>query len=119
MAFDFINTKKLAKRIAELKEELAHLTHLESFLGTKSKRGRPTKTKDSALSKAKKTGKRAKRGKLGETILKYLSTKGNTGAHVKEIAQHAKTKPATVTAWFYTTGKGKTKKVKPATFALK
>ena len=119
MVFDFINTKKLAKRIAELKEELAHLTHLESFLGSKPKRGRPTRVKATTPAKSKKPGKRAKRGKLGETILKFLSSKGNAGAHVKEIAHHAKTKPANVTQWFYTTSKGKTKRVKPATFALK
>jgi hypothetical protein len=65
-----------------------------------------------------KTGKRAKRGKLGKSITKFLQGK-TAGAHVKDIAAAVKTKPANITAWIYTTGKKLTKKVKPATFALK
>ena len=126
MATSFINIKGLAKRIAEVKHELAQLLHLQSFVGATSgkKRGRPAKTKSAAAVKsAKPTVKRGrksgKRGALGAGIIKFLSTKGKEGAHVKVIAAAVGTKPTNVTAWTYTTGKGKVKKVKPATFAIK
>ena len=114
MANDFINIKKLTARIKEVEAELAQLLHLKSFLGTPAKRGRkPTKP---AKVKVKKT--RGKRGALGESILKFLSTKGKEGAHVKDIASHVGTKPTNITAFAYTTGKKKgVKKVGPATFA--
>ena len=67
----------------------------------------------------KKGRKSAKRGALGAKILKFLSTKGKEGAHVKDIAAHAGTKPANVTAWTYTNGKSKVKRFKPATFEIK
>jgi hypothetical protein len=38
---------------------------------------------------------------------------------VKDIAAAVGTKPNNVTAWTYTTGKSKVKKVKPATYAVK
>ncbi|MEJ0000921.1 MAG: hypothetical protein WDO13_18185 [Verrucomicrobiota bacterium] len=83
----------------------------------------PTPTKDrgrsaNASTKSTPARKVVKRGKLGEGILRYLQSKGSAGAHVKDIAVAVKSKPANVTAWFYSTGTRTTKKVKPATFAL-
>jgi hypothetical protein len=51
-----------------------------------------------------------------------LSTRGTTGAHVKDIAKAVKAPLSSVRVWFYTTGKkylkrGEIKKVAPATFA--
>ena len=126
MATSFIDFKALSKRIAEVREELAHLLHLESFAanGPTKKRGRPAKAQTEVISKnskpATKRGRKfGKRGVLGSKILQFLSTKGKEGAHVNEIATAVGTKPANVTAWTYTTGKGKVKRVKPATFASK
>lgn len=126
MATSFINIKALAKRIAEVRAELAHLLHLESFATGSSakKRGRPAKTQTDAVGKngkiaSKQRRKRGKHGALGKSILKFLSSKGKEGAHIKDIASHVGTKPANVTAWTYTTGKNKVKRVKPATFAIK
>lgn len=126
MATSFINLKALSKRIAEVKEELAQLLHLESFV-IKSPfkgRGRPAKIKggdavNDGKPAAKKGRKPGKRGELGVKILKFLATKGKEGSHVKDIAAHVGTKPVNVTAWTYTTGKAKVKRVKPATFAIK
>ena len=122
----FIDFKALSKRIVEVKEELAQLLHLESFVskGSSRKRGRPAKNKgDDAVNNGKPVSKRGrksgKRGALGAKVLKFLSTKGKEGAHVKDIAAAVGTKPTNVTAWTYTTGKGKVKRVKPATFAIK
>jgi hypothetical protein len=113
-AKEFINVAGLRAKIKTLEVELSLLKQLDASLGGK-KAGRPAKVKKATSAKPTKRGKR---GKLGESILKFLSTKGAAGAHVKDIAIAVKSKPLNVTAWFYTTGKGKTKKVKPATFAL-
>ena len=126
MATTFIDFKALSKRIAEVRQELAQLLHLESFAsgGSAKKRGRPAKIQgNGAVKKSKPASKRGrkpgKRGALGQNILKFLSTKGKEGAHVKDIAVQVGTKPANVTAWTYTTGKTKVKRVRPATFAIK
>lgn len=125
MATSFINLKALSKRITEVRMELAQLLHLESFAagGSAKRRGRPAKLQSSTAVQAKSAGKQrrksGKRGALGVGILKFLSSKGKEGAHVSDIASHLGTKPANVTAWAYTTGQTKVKKVKPATFAIK
>jgi len=59
---------------------------------------------------------------LHRSLLKFLQGKGKAGAHINDIAAAIKTKPANITAWFYSTGqvhvKAKTlKKVAPATYA--
>ena len=125
MATSFINVKALTKRIAEVRQELADLLHLETFAAHSSykKHGRPKKIQGGDVvnngKPAVKIGRKSKkRGALGAAILKYLSTKGKSGAHIKDIATHVGSKPANVTAWTYTTGKGKVKRVKPATFAI-
>ena len=66
MSHDFINAKKLTARIKEVKEELAKLLHLESFLGASVVQGRKPK-KD-----AKAPARRSKRGKVKDTVLSYL-----------------------------------------------
>jgi hypothetical protein len=106
MSHDFIDSKKLAARITEVKAELAQLLHLESFLGTQAKRGRKPKGDAPVAASAKpKKIKRGKRGALGEGILNFLQPKGKEGAHVKDIAAGIGSKPANVTAYFYGTGK--------------
>jgi hypothetical protein len=90
--------------------------HLHSSSAPAAKRGRKPGVQ---AERAVKPAKKGKRGKLGASILKYLQGKGAAGAHIKDIAAAVKSKPANVTAWFYTTGKKKTKRVKPATFAIK
>lgn len=120
MSIEFIDVKKLAARIAEVKEELAHLLHLESFVGSKPKAKRGRKPGSTAAKAPKaKAAKRGKRGALGEGILKFLSTKGKEGAHVKDIASATSNQPANVTAYFYGTGKKNKgiRRVKPGTFA--
>jgi hypothetical protein len=112
--------KHLETLHAKLKEAHEHVKNLTAEVekhGGKPpvKRGRKPGT---VVAKKASKGK-GKRGQLGESILKFLSVKGKAGAHIKDIAAHLGTKPANVTAWFYSTGKSKTKKVKPATFALK
>jgi hypothetical protein len=55
-----------------------------------------------------------------EAILKYLSTVGEAGAKINDIAAAVGNKPANVTAFFYAKGNVKKfKKAAPATFAVK
>ena len=65
-----------------------------------------------------KPTKRRRRKKLKDAILKFLSSQGKKGAHVKVIAERVGSKPANVTAWIFSTGKKVVglKKVKPATY---
>jgi hypothetical protein len=125
MTTSFINFKALSNRIAEVRAELAQLVHLESFAkgSSQKKRGRPAKIQNSAAKNGKPGSKRGrkpgKRAAIGDNILKFLSSRGKEGAHVKDIGAHVGAKSANVTAWIYSTGKAKVKKVKPATFAIK
>ena len=105
----------LHKQVASVTEEIQKHTGKP----VPAKRGRKPGSKVGKT--APKTRKKAKgkRGQLGQSITDFLASKGKGGAHVKDIAAHIGSKPLNVTAWIYTTGKAKVKKVKPATFALK
>jgi hypothetical protein len=67
------------------------LKQLDASLGNK-KPGRGAKVKKATSAKPMKRGKR---GKLGESILKFLQGKGPAGAHVKDIAAAVKPSPLT------------------------
>ena len=61
------------------------------------------------------------RSTLSLTITGFLSTRGTTGVHVKDIAKAVKAPLSSVRVWFYTTGKkflktGEIRKVAPATY---
>jgi hypothetical protein len=63
------------------------------------------------------------RGALATRIFEFLRSKGNTGAHVKDIAESIQAHQSSVTVWFYSTGKkylksGEIKKVAPSTFSF-
>lgn len=106
--------------VAALKQQLVNLGAIAPERTTR--RGRPPgSAKRNGASATKKTskGKRGKRGALGEAITAFLSGKGKKGAHTNEIGEAVGKPPANVTAWVYTTGKTKVKKVAPSTFALK
>jgi hypothetical protein len=68
-----------------------------------------------------RTQKRVKRrgGKLKERLLKALKEAGKSGLTVKDLAANLKAKPASVSVWFYTTGKKikGIKKLGPAHYA--
>jgi len=50
-------------------------------------------------------GRRKRRGKLKEGILKALADAGKEGLSVKDLAEKLGAKFASVSIWFYTTGK--------------
>jgi hypothetical protein len=88
------------------------LFHLVSDPSTRKK------TKTRYTRKLKVPGHRST---LSLTITGFLSTRGATGVHVKDIAKAVKAPLSSVRVWFYTTGKkylktGEIRKVAPATF---
>ena len=50
-------------------------------------------------------GRRRRRVRLKETLLKALESAGKAGLTVKELAEHLGAKRSSVSVWFYTTGK--------------
>jgi hypothetical protein len=53
----------------------------------------------------KRSSRRLRRPALKRSVLKALESVGKKGLSVKEVAKSIKAKPASVSVWFYTTGK--------------
>jgi hypothetical protein len=68
---------------------------------------------------SRKTSQRE--GNLSDKILHFLNSKGEVGAHTKEIAAAIHAPQSSISVWFYNTGKkylkaGEIKKTGPATY---
>ena len=115
--------EELHKKLAAAHEQVQSITkEIERHSGNSAPKRRGRKTNKFKLNGATPKTKRAtkgKRGSVGEAITAFVTSKGKTGAHVKDISKETGNKPANVTAFFYAkANKGKFKKVAPATFAL-
>ena len=79
--------------------------------------GSPSKKSGVTVQTKKRTGRRG--GKLKERLLKALEAAGKAGLTVKDLAANLKANPASVSIWFYTTGKKikGIKKIGPAHYA--
>jgi hypothetical protein len=114
--FPFVQTLELISLLGD--EGIAGFLK-SSVRGTQrsgSSTGKKTKTRYTR--KIKVPGHRST---LSLTITGFLSTRGTTGVHVKDIAKAVKAPLSSVRVWFYTTGKkylksGEIKKVAPATY---
>ena len=62
-------------------------------------------TKDEAPAKRRGPRRGRRRAALKDGLLKALQAAGKDGLSVKELAANLKAKPASVSVWFYTTGK--------------
>ena len=62
-------------------------------------------TKDEAPAKRRGPRRGRRRAALKDGLLKTLQAAGKDGLSVKELAASLKAKPASVSVWFYTTGK--------------
>jgi hypothetical protein len=62
-------------------------------------------TKDEAPAKRRGPRRGRRRAALKDGLLKALQAAGKEGLSVKELAASLKAKPASVSVWFYTTGK--------------
>ncbi len=123
---------KLVERKESLESELQkieqQLASYENGGTTSSKKGRrvgrPKKATSAGSQTTSKPGsetrKRAPRGKLKEGIINALSSAGQEGLTVKELAQRLNTSTGNIHAWFFTTGKKMKgiKKVGPGQYAL-
>ena len=79
--------------------------------------GSPSKKSGVTVRTKKRTARRG--GKLKERLLKALEAAGKAGLTVKDLAANLKANPASVSVWFYTTGKKikGIKKIGPAHYA--
>jgi hypothetical protein len=98
--------------------ELISLLERNGLLHLVSDSSTGKKTKTRYKRKLKVPGHRST---LSLTITGFLSTRGTTGVHVKDIAKAVKAPLSSVRVWFYTTGKkylktGEIRKVAPATY---
>ncbi len=62
-------------------------------------------TKDESTAKRRGPRRGRRRAALKDGLLKALQAAGKDGLSVKELAASLKAKPASVSVWFYTTGK--------------
>jgi hypothetical protein len=62
-------------------------------------------TKDDAPARRRGPRRGRRRAALKDGLLKALQAAGKEGLSVKELAASLKAKPASVSVWFYTTGK--------------
>jgi len=79
--------------------------------------GSPSKKRGVTVRAKKRTARRG--GKLKERLLKALEAAGKGGLTVKDLAANLKANLASVSVWFYTTGKKikGIKKIGPAHYA--
>lgn len=106
----FRKKERLIAKKARVDSELESvIAKIESFAEKSNSVRKPGFTRRS---------RRHKRGAISGQILEILEKTGSQGVHVGEISQILGVKKANVTSWFYGAGKGKTKKIAPATFAL-
>ena len=105
---------ELVKEKEALQAKLAQVER--SLAGLES--GEMTKEEASAKKRGPRRGRR--RAALKDGLLKTLQAAGKDGLSVKELAASLKAKPASVSVWFYTTGKKikGIKKVGKARFAF-
>lgn len=96
----------LLQQVDALTQQLSALQ--SQFLGEASNgsalRSLSSKSRSSAAAKSGKKG-RSKRGALKEQILAALSSAGQAGVRVTELASVLGTKAANIHAWFHSTGK--------------
>ena len=114
--FPFVQTLELISLLGD--EGIAGLLKSSDRGTQRSGSSTGKKTKRRYTRKFKVPGHRST---LSLTITGFLSTRGTTGVHVKDIAKAVKAPLSSVRVWFYTTGKkflktGEIRKVAPATY---
>ena len=105
MSLSSLTSAQLPRLIELVKEKeaiQAKLAQVERSLdGLQS--GTPTNEKPPAKKRAPR--RRRRRAALKDALLKKLAAAGKAGLTVKELAASLNAKPASVSVWFYTTGK--------------
>jgi len=108
--------ERLVELITEKEAIQAKLVKIQNSIEALAA-GSPSKKSGVTVRTKKRTGRRG--GKLKERLLKALEAAGKAGLTVKDLAANLKAKPASVSVWFYTTGKKikGIKKIGPAHYA--
>jgi hypothetical protein len=105
MSFSSLTSAQLHRLIELVKEKEAlqnKLAQVERSLADMES-GEVTKDESPAKRRGPRRGRR--RVALKDGLLKTLRAAGKEGLSVKELAARLKAKPASVSVWFYTTGK--------------
>jgi hypothetical protein len=114
-------------KLSERKEALlAQIQDVDrQMLRLQNKCGVPMMGGDRAGAASRKSpagtrGRRARRGALKEKIVSFLKRAGARGAHIREMSEKLKVRPANLYVWFNGTGKNVRglKKVGPAKYRL-
>jgi hypothetical protein len=104
MAFSDLSSSQLQKLIQLVKEKeslQSQLDQVNRSLATLESGDTSSKGPDVA----KRPARRRRRARLKEGLLKKLQAAGKGGLTIKDLATSLKAKPASVSVWFYTTGK--------------
>lgn len=97
-----VQLHRLIQLVKEKESLQAKLAQVERSLAALDG-GKVTKEKSAPKKRGPHRGRR--RTGLKDGILKSLQAAGKEGVTVKELATSLKAKPASVSVWFYTTGK--------------
>jgi len=112
--------ENLLKQIARIEDDIAHAVRgtvktvtetTESF--AESIKPRP------AVRSARSKSVRGRRGGMKESILALLSSAGESGMRVKDIAEKLGAPAGNVSVWISTTGKKLVEKLSPGVYAVK
>ena len=108
--------ERLVELITEKEAIQAKLVKIQNSIKALAA-GSPSKKSGVTVRPKKRMARRG--GKLKERLLKALEAAGKAGLTVKDLAANLKANPASVSVWFYTTGKKikGIKKIGPAHYA--
>ncbi len=107
MAFSDLSSSQLQRLIQLVKEKESLQSQLERINQSLAnlENGKVASETSSASSPGKPSVRRRRRAKLKDGLLDKLRAAGKQGLTIKELAASLKAKPASVSVWFYTTGK--------------
>jgi hypothetical protein len=105
MSLSSLTSAQLHRLIELVKEKEALQTKLAQVERSLADLESGAVTKDESPAKRRGPRRGRRRAALKVGLLKALQAAGKDGLSVKELAANLKAKPASVSVWFYTTGK--------------
>ena len=121
MALSDLSSSQLQQLIPLLKEKESLQAQLDQVNHSIAAVETGTVSSKGSASPGNPPVRRLRRTRLKDKLLKVLQAAGKDGLTVKELAASLNAKPASVSVWFYTTGKKVKgiKRVGPAKFAYR
>jgi hypothetical protein len=105
MSLSSLTSAQLHRLIELIKEKEAIQTKLAQVERALAALEGGVATNEKPLAKTRGPRRRRRRAALKDALLKKLAAAGKAGLTVKELAASLNAKPASVSVWFYTTGK--------------